>query len=141
MPDLRAHHSFADFELLPFEGFAKPHAVELDLGEPSRGGPLRLVMHGEIEYFTATGMYAASQAGIEAIAPYVEAEVQGNDIAAEGGRSTQTLSDKSVRPTQPEKWVRVTDDMGFPAGLPKTITADLTGKLPEGTTRIRITTN
>ena len=31
--------------------------------------------------------------------------------------------------------------MGFPAGLPKTITADLSGKLPHGTTRIRITTN
>jgi hypothetical protein len=31
--------------------------------------------------------------------------------------------------------------MGFPAGLPRTITTDLTGKLPIGTTRIRITTN
>jgi hypothetical protein len=31
--------------------------------------------------------------------------------------------------------------MGFPAGLPKTITADLSGKLPLGATRIRITTN
>ena len=30
-------------------------------------------MHGEIEYFTATSMYAAYQAGIEAVAPYVEA--------------------------------------------------------------------
>jgi hypothetical protein len=37
--------------------------------------------------------------------------------------------------------VRVTDEMGFPAGLPRTITADLTGKLPQGTIRIRITTN
>src|SRR5207247_8326306 len=39
------------------------------------------------------------------------------------------------------KWVRVTDDMGFPAGLPRTITTDLSGKLPLGATRIRITTN
>jgi hypothetical protein len=31
--------------------------------------------------------------------------------------------------------------MGFPAGLPRTVTADLSGKLPQGTTRIRITTN
>src|SRR5207249_3590793 len=119
-----------------FKGFAKLHSLELDLGDPYRGGPLRLLMHGEIEYFTATGMYAASQAGIQAVAPYVEAQVAG-----EGARPTQTLSDKSVRPTQPEKWVRVTDDMGFPAGLPKTITADLSDKLPLGTTRIRITTN
>jgi hypothetical protein len=31
--------------------------------------------------------------------------------------------------------------MGFPAGLPKTITVDLTGKLPEGARKVRITTN
>src|SRR5581483_3246515 len=73
--------------------------------------------HGEIEYFTATGMYAASQAGLEATSPYVEAQ----DSAG--------------------KWHKVIDDMGFPAGLPRTITADLTRKLPVGTRRIRIWTN
>ncbi|HEY1263347.1 MAG TPA: hypothetical protein VGF06_07475, partial [Terriglobales bacterium] len=82
-----------------------------------RGGPLWLLLHGEIEYFTATGMYAADQAGIKAIAPYVEA------LGANG------------------KWTRVMDDMGFPAGGPRTMTADLTGKLPVGTQRVRITTN
>ncbi|OLE12541.1 MAG: hypothetical protein AUG89_07285 [Acidobacteria bacterium 13_1_20CM_4_56_7] len=125
LPDLLAHKYVGHFDLLPFKGFTKPHSLILDLGEPYHGGPLHLLMHGEIEYFTATGMYAASQAGIEAMAPYVEAQV-----APEG-----------ARPTRKKKWVRVTDDMGFPAGLPKTITADLTGKLPVGTTRIRITTN
>jgi hypothetical protein len=35
----------------------------------------------------------------------------------------------------------VTDDMGFPAGGPRTMTADLSGKLPLGTQKIRITTN
>jgi tetratricopeptide (TPR) repeat protein len=130
LPDLLAHKYVGNFDLLPFKGFTKPHSLILDLGEPYRGGPLHLLMHGEIEYFTATGMYAASQAGIEATAPYVEAEVSDNNS-----------SDKNVRPTQSAKWARVTDDMGFPAGLPKTITADLSGKLPRGTTRIRITTN
>jgi hypothetical protein len=114
-------------DLLPFKGFTKPHSLILDLGEPYRGGPLNLLMHGEIEYFTATGMYAASQAGIEAVAPYVEAEVG--------------HSDRDVRSPQDGKWLRVLDDMGFPAGLPKTITVDLSGKLPEGTEKIRITTN
>ena len=33
------------------------------------------------------------------------------------------------------KWVRVIDDMAFPAGGPRTMTADLTGKLPPGTMR------
>jgi tetratricopeptide (TPR) repeat protein len=117
LPDLLARKYVGNFDLLPFKGFAKPHSLTLDLGEPYRGGPLRLLMHGEIEYFTATGMYAASQSGIEATAPFVDAQ------DASG------------------KWIHVTDDMGFPAGLPRTITADLSGKLPQGTTRIRITTN
>lgn len=117
LPDLLAHHYFGDFRLLPFKGFTKPHSLELDLGETYEGGPLRLLMHGEIEYFTATGMYAADQAGVHATAPYVEAQ------DATG------------------KWKRVLDDMGFPAGLPRTITADLSRLLPKGTRRIRITTN
>ena len=117
MPQLRAHQYFGDFELLPFHGFTKTHSLELDLGASYRGGPLVLLMHGETEYFTATSVYAAHQAKVEAIAPYVEA------LDAHG------------------KWQRVVDDMGFPAGGPRTMTPDLTGKLPLGTRRIRITTN
>src|SRR6266480_5117952 len=117
LPDLRAHRYIGDFELLPFKGFTKLHSLELDLGEPYRSGPLRLLLHGEIEYFTATGMYAAEQSGIQAIAPYVEV------LDANG------------------KWIRVIDDMGFPAGLPRTMIADLSGRLPQGTRRIRISTN
>src|SRR5882672_32710 len=118
LPDLLAHKYVGDFELLPFKGFTKLHSLELDLGEKYNGAaPLRLLLHGEIEYFTATGMYAASQAGVQATSPYVEAQ------------NTQG------------KWVKVIDDMGFPAGLPRTMVADLTGKLPGGTRRIRISTN
>ena len=62
-------------------------------------------------------MYAAYQAGLAPIAPWVEAQ------------------DSSGR------WVRVLDDMGFPAGLARTMVADLSGRLPAGTRRIRIVTN
>ncbi|MGA9798551.1 MAG: FG-GAP-like repeat-containing protein [Terriglobales bacterium] len=117
LPDLLAHHFVGDFDLMPFQGFTRTHTLELDLGEAYRGGPLWLMMHGEIEYFSATSMYAAYQSGIEPVAPYVEAQ----DAAG--------------------KWVRVVDDMGFPAGGPRTMTADLTEKLPQGTQRIRIITN
>jgi tetratricopeptide (TPR) repeat protein len=117
LPDLLAHHYFGDFALTHFLGFAEPHTLSLDLGEPYRGGPLWLLMHGEVEYFSANSMYAASQAGVQAIAPYVKA------LGADG------------------KWKRVVDDLGFPAGGPRTMTADLTGKLPAGTRKIRITTN
>jgi hypothetical protein len=105
------------FENLPFAGFAKLHWLELDLGAWDAQRPLRLLLDGYTDYFTATSMYAADQAGIKVIVPYVEAlNAQGN-------------------------WVRVVDDMGFPAGLERTMVADLTGKLPLGTRRIRIVTN
>ncbi len=117
LPDLLAHRYFGDFKVLSFAGFTEPHTLELDLGEAYRGGPLWLLMHGEIEYFTATSMYAADQAHLQPFAPYVEAQ------DANG------------------RWVRVIDDLGFPAGGARTMTADLTGKLPRGTQRIRLTTN
>jgi len=117
LPDLLAHRYFGDYALTQFQGFAQPHSLVLDLGEAYRGGPLWLLLHGEVEYFSANSMYAASQAGVQAISPYVEA------LGVNG------------------KWTRVVDDMGFPAGGPRTMTAGLTGKLPKGTQKIRITTN
>jgi Flp pilus assembly protein TadD len=117
LPDLKADRYIGDFEMTQFQGFAKKHSLTLDLGEPYNTGPLWLLMHGEIEYFTANSMYAAAQSKLEPIAPYVEA------LSADG------------------TWKRVVDDMGFPAGGPRTMTADLTGKLPHGTRKIRITTN
>src|SRR5258708_14501097 len=74
-------------------------------------------MRGYIEYFTRASMFGAHQAGLEPVAPYVEAL----DSAGH--------------------WVRIVDDMGFPAGLPRTTVADLTARLPLGARRIRITTN
>jgi tetratricopeptide (TPR) repeat protein len=106
-----------DFEGLPFTGFAKLHWLELDLGKWDAAKPVRLIMDGYTDYFTATSMYAADQAGIKVIAPYVEA------LGADN------------------KWVRVVEDMGFPAGLERTMVSDLTGKLPPGTRRIRIVNN
>ena len=117
LPNLLAHRYFGDFALTQFQGFAQPHSLTLDLGEAYHGGPLWLLLHGEVEYFSANSMYAASQAGVEAISPYVEA-------LGENGR-----------------WKRVIEDMGFPAGGPRTMTADLSGRLPVGTRKIRITTN
>jgi hypothetical protein len=106
-----------DFPDEPFQGFAAMHTLELDLGPWDPSHPLRLLMDGFTDYFTANSMYAAWQAGIQPLAPYVEA------LDSSG------------------KWLRVIDDMGFPAGLARTMIADLTGKLPAGTRRIRIVTN
>ncbi len=111
------HQYVRDFTNLPYSGFANTHSLTLDIGPTSPDKPLRLLMHGFIEYFSATSLYAAWQAGLAPISPYVEAQ----------------LPDGS--------WKRIVDDMGFPAGLPRTIVTDLTGRIPAGATRIRITTN
>ena len=106
-----------DFPEAPYQGFAGMHSLKLDIGPWDSSKPLRLLMDGFTDYFTANSMYAAWQAGITPVAPFVEA------LDGSG------------------KWVRVVDDMGFPAGLARTMVADLTGKLPPGTRFIRITTN
>ncbi len=114
----RRDHIFASgFKPLPYDGFANLHALTLDLGDLEPHAPLRLLMTGYVNYFSATSLYAAWQAGIKEIPPYVEAQ----------------LPDGS--------WQRVADDAGFPAGLERTIVVDLTGKLPPGAHRIRLMSN
>ncbi len=114
----RRDHRFASgFIPLPYDGFANLHALTLDLGDLKPGAPLRLLMTGYVNYFSATSLYAAWQAGLKEIPPYVEAE----------------LPDGT--------WQRIPGDAGFPAGLERTIVVDLTGKLPAGTRRIRLMSN
>ena len=114
----RRDHQFASgFTATPYDGFANLHALTLDLGAVDAKSPLRLLMTGYVNYFSATSLYGAWQAGIKPVSPYVEAEM------ADG------------------TWKRVLEDAGFPAGLERTIVVDLTGRLPEGVRRIRLVTN
>ncbi|MGB8262099.1 MAG: FG-GAP-like repeat-containing protein [Terracidiphilus sp.] len=113
----RDHQFASGFTPTPYDGFANLHALTLDLGEVSAARPLKLLMTGYVNYFSATSLYAAWQAGIQETPPYVEAEM------ADG------------------RWQRIAGDVGFPAGQERTIVVDLTGKLPAGARRIRLMTN
>ena len=113
----RDHRFASGFAPTPYDGFADLHALTLDLGPLDTEAPLRLLMTGYVNYFSATSLYAAWQAGIKPIAPYVEAQMQDG------------------------RWQRITDEAGFPAGLERTIVVDLTGKVPAGTGRIRLMSN
>jgi tetratricopeptide (TPR) repeat protein len=114
----RRDHTFVSgFTKLPYDGFATQHALTLDIGAWDKSNPLRMLLTGYVEYFSATSLYAAWQAGIQPISPYIEAQ----------------LADGS--------WKRIDKEMGFPAGLQRTIVVDLTGQLPPESHRIRIVTN
>lgn len=114
----RRDHQFASgFTATPYDGFANLHPLTLDLGVVEAKAPLRLLMTGYVNYFSATSLYAAWQAGIKPISPYVEVE----------------------RPDG--TWMTLPGEAGFPAGLERTIVIDLTGKLPAGARRIRLMSN
>ncbi len=71
---------------------------------------VRLLMDGFTDYFSANSMYAAWRAGHRAGAALCR-------------NAAMTHA----------KWVRIVNDMGFPAGLARTMVVDvLTGKLPPG---------
>ena len=114
---LRDHQFASGFTPLPYDGFAKLHTLTLDLGEVKAGAPLRLLMTGYVNYFSATSLYGAWQAGVKPVSPYVEAELRDGT------------------------WQRIPGEAGFPAGQERTIVVDLTGKLPEGARRIRLVSN
>jgi tetratricopeptide (TPR) repeat protein len=114
----RRDHQFASgFTASPYDGFANMHNLTLDLGDVDAKSPLKLLMTGYVNYFSATSLYGAWQAGVKPISPYAEAQ----------------MPDGS--------WKRIADDVGFPAGLERTIVVDLSGKLPAGAHRIRLVTN
>ena len=104
-----------------FAGYAKDHALELDFGDALRdlpdGTPLVLCLYGWIDYTYSHVAYAAAQAGIELLPPSLEVP------DGQGG------------------WRVVVADIGFPAGLPRPSTYDLSD-LPEvrqGRFRLRTT--
>ncbi len=104
------------FEKLPFKGYSQSHEMVLDLGITASDRTL-LLMHAWIDYADSTSNLAASQAGVSLIPPYLQ-------VQDDQGR-----------------WVTVLERMGFPAGLPKTMTVDLSGKFLSASRRIRIITN
>ncbi len=104
------------FRKLPFKGYSEPHELVLDLG-PVSGDRAILLMHAWIDYADSTSNLAASQAGLELMPPILQ--VRNRD----------------------GKWQTVIERMGFPAGLPKTMTVDLSGKFLSESREVRILTN
>jgi len=105
---------------LRFRGYSRLHTLTLDLGTLPAGNAAQtsvvLLLHGWIDYADSTSEIGAAQAGVSLVAPFLEAS---------DGTS----------------WIPVPVRVGSPAGLPKTMLIDLTGKLPPGHHLVRITTS
>jgi hypothetical protein len=106
-----------EFEKLKFKGYAREHAITLDPGDVKNAKRVLLLMTAWIDYADSTSNLAATQAGVTLTPPYLQ-----------------------VRNARGE-WQTVIPQMGFPAGLPKTMTVDLTGKFLGSDSQVRIVTN
>ncbi len=104
-----------------FVGYAQDHWLELEFGAALRDRtpdePLVLCLFGWVEYTYSHVNYAAYQAGLRMRPPAIEVP------DGKGG------------------WRVLVQDMGFPAGLPRMMTYDLSAALLAGHERFRIRTN
>jgi hypothetical protein len=110
-----------DFGQRSWLGYAEEHWVELDFGgRLATFGPkdrLILCLAGWTEYPYPESIWAATQAGVPLLSPILE------------------------RLDEKDRWQTLVPDAGFPAGLPRMMTLDVTGKLTGPRCVIRLRTN
>ncbi len=110
-----------DFARRAWTGYAEEHWVELDFGDRlARFGPkdrLTLFLAGWTDYPYPESIWAATQAGVPLQAPVLERQ-------------------------QPDgTWKTLDAEAGFPAGLPRMTTLDVSGKLTGPQCILRLRTN
>ncbi len=105
------------FELLEFKGYAEEHALTLDLGALEPGESYVLLLYGWVDYADSSSNLAASQAGVTLVTPYLE-------VGDAAGNFEMGLA-----------------QMGFPAGLPKTMLVDLSAIVTPEKNHVRIVTS
>jgi len=99
-------------------GVAEMHALELDFGSAAPANDAVLVLHGWVDWANGSTFLGRAQEGDGGlILPYLQ-------VKDEQGR-----------------WRTLIDDMGLPAGKPKTIVVDLRGKFLSASRAVRIVTN
>jgi hypothetical protein len=113
----RVDRQFVDgFPLENIRGYAKEHALEIDLGDVPDDRAL-LLLTGWTDYAFSSDNVAARQRGLELHPPALQ--MQRDDGA----------------------WITVVENVGIPVGRPQTVVVDLAGKWPGSRRRARILTN
>jgi Flp pilus assembly protein TadD len=93
------------------------HNLDLDFGKAAPANRAVLILNGWVDWADGSTFMAASQAKKDLVLPYLQVK------NAAG------------------QWKTVIEDMGIPAGKPKTISVDLTGKFLSASREVRIVTN
>jgi Flp pilus assembly protein TadD len=106
-----------DFEPLPWPGYARRHHLALHFGPEAAGDGWRLFLNGWVDYGYSWANYAAAQAGHELFPPILER-------GAPGGA-----------------WEKVSENIGYPAGLARTMVAEPAIEWNGAELRLGITTN
>jgi len=96
---------------------AELHSLDLDFGKAAPDNRAVLILNGWVDWADGSTFMAASQAHKDLVLPYLQVK----DAAG--------------------RWQTVIEDMGIPAGKPKTIAVDLTGKFLSASREVRIVTN
>ncbi len=115
---LRRDRVYADGFARDLQGVASMHSLTLDFTGTARDGRAVLMLSGWVDWADGSTFLAQAQATRTGLMP-------------------PQLQMKDAR----GQWVTVLEDMGMPAGKPKTIAVDLSGKWPSNSREIRIVTN
>jgi hypothetical protein len=96
-------HAVDTFALEPIQGYAREHALTLDLGDQPPGARVQLLLTGWTDYAFSSDNVAAHQAGLVFVPPALQMrDERGN-------------------------WQTVVPEIGLPTGRPQTVVVDLTG--------------
>ena len=116
---LRRDRAYPDLFRRDFAGVAEMHALELEFPRAAApDGHALLVLHGWVDWADGSTFLSMAQQGRGGlILPYLQVKDAGG------------------------AWRTVIPDMGIPAGMPKTIVVDLTGKFLSRARAVRLVTN
>ncbi|HEX4278406.1 MAG TPA: FG-GAP-like repeat-containing protein [Bryobacteraceae bacterium] len=115
---LKKDKKYPDSFSRDYTGVASLHHLDLDFGNAAAANRAVLVLSGWVDWADGSTFLAASQETKEGlILPYLQVK------NAKG------------------EWQTVIQDMGIPAGKPKTISVDLTGRFLSASREVRIVTN
>jgi len=115
---LRRDRRYVDNFARDFRGVAQKYSLELDFGQAAPANRAVLVLNGWVDWADGSTFLQQAQSSPEGLMP-------------------PRLEAKNSR----GEWVTILEDMGMPAGKPKTIAVDLTGKFPSSSRQLRIVTN